>query len=95
MELDKEYEPIHTRSKISTISTNDMQVLRNQGKKHIDVWSDGRLYPIDPIKKCTPLFSNFSSLFQYLRDGFNGLLGYTYNLTSERDILRLQNHLLR
>ena len=27
-------------------------------------------------------------------DGLNGLLGYTYNLLSEREILRLENQLL-
>ena len=95
IELDKDYEPIHKRSKISTISTNDMHVLRYHGKKHFDIWSDGRLYPVDPITNSTPPFSNCSSLLKYLGDGSNGLLGYTYNLASERDIIRLENHLLR
>ena len=30
--------------------------MRNQGKKHIDIWSDGRLYPVDPITKSSPPF---------------------------------------
>ena len=53
------------------------------------------LYPIGPVTKSTPNFSSYSSLIRFLGDGPNGLLGYTYNLASERDILRLENHLLR
>ena len=61
IELDKEYEPICKRGKASTISNSNMQVLRQQGKKHIDIWSDGSLYLVDPITKSTPPFSSSSS----------------------------------
>ena len=62
VELEKDYEHIYKRVKTNNISPNEMQVLRYQGKKHIDIWSDGRLYPIDPIKNTTPPFSNCTSL---------------------------------
>ena len=95
IELEKEYEPVRKRSKNSTVSLQDIQALRYQGKKHIDIWSDGRLYPVDPVSRTTPPFSNCTSLLRYLGDGANGLLGYTYNLASDRDILRLENQILK
>ena len=95
VELEKDYEPIRKRIKTTIISPNEMQVLRYQGKKHIDIWSDGRLYPIDPNTKTTPPFSNCTSLLKFMGDGSRGLLGYTHNLAGERDVLKLENHLLR
>ena len=95
IELEREYEPIRKRTKINTISNLDMQALRDQGKKHLDIWSDGRLYPIDPITKSSPPFSNSTALLKYMGDGVNGLLGYTYNISSERDILKLENQILK
>ena len=72
-----------------------MQILRYQRKKHIDIWSDSKLYPTDPITKSVPPFSNCSSLLRYIGDGANGLLGYVYNLASDIDIMKLSNHLLK
>ena len=60
IELDKEYEPIRKRGFTSNVSNLDMQVLRHQGKKHIDILSDGRLYLVDPVTKSTPPFSSCS-----------------------------------
>ena len=72
-----------------------MQILRYQRKKHIDIWSDSKLYPTDPITKSVPPFSNCSSLLRYIGNGANGLLGYAYNLASNRDIMKLSNHFLK
>ena len=49
IELDREYEPIHKRAKVNTISSSDIHTLRYEGKKHLDIWSDGKLYPVDPL----------------------------------------------
>lgn len=95
IEHDKEYETICKRAKVNTISSLDIQALRYEGKKHLDIWSDGKLYMVDPLTKSTPPFSNSTSLLKYLGDGVNGLLGYTYRLAGERDILSLNNHLLK
>ena len=73
VELDKEYEPIRKRIKNNNLSPNDMHILRCQGKKHIDIWSDGRLYPNDPITNSTPPFTNCTSLLKYMGDGPSGL----------------------
>ena len=95
IDLDKDYEPARKRGKNTSLSSNDMNLLRYQGKKHIDLWSDGRLYPIDPTTKSVPPFLNCSSLLEYVGDGAKGLLGYTLNLAGDRDIVKLENHLLQ
>ena len=91
-ENEKDYEPAQKRGRNNNISSYDIQILRFQGKKHIDIWCDGRLYPVDPISKSVPPFSNCSSLLRFLGDGVDGILDYTCNIPSERDILRLKNH---
>ena len=72
-----------------------MYLLRYQGKRHIDIWINGKLYPVDPITKSISPFSNFSSLLKYVGEGSKGLLGYKFNLASERDIKKLENNLLK
>lgn len=95
IDIDKDYEPIRKRGKYNTLCSNDMQILRHQGKKHIDLWLDGNLYPIDPITKSVPPFSNSTSLLRFVGDGANGLLGYTYNIAGDKDLVMLENHLLK
>ena len=55
IELEDEYHPIRKRNKISVVSLVALQTMRLEGRKHLDLWTDGRLYPIDPIKKAPPL----------------------------------------
>ena len=69
--------------------------MRQDQKKHIDLWTDGRLYPVDPMTKSTPPFSGCSSLIKFVCDGQRGLLGYTQSLATERDILKLEDHLAK
>lgn len=95
IDIDREYEPARKRGRHNNISNQDIQILRQHGKKHIDIWTDGKLYPVDPITKCVPPFSSCSSLLRYIGDGANGLLGYTYNLAGDRDLMKLENHLLK
>lgn len=95
IDLDKDYEPARKRGKYNHISNHDMQILREHGKKHIDIWTDGKLYPVDPITNSVPPFSSCSSLLRYIGDGAKGFLGYTYNLAGDRDIMKLENHLLK
>lgn len=95
IELEDEYQPIRKRNKISVVSPAAIQTMRLEERKHLDLWTDGRLYPIDPIKKSTPPFYNCSSLMRFIGDGYGGLLGYTYNLVADRDLLRLENQMLK
>ena len=95
IELEDEYQPILKRNKITEVSPAAIQTMRLEERKHLDLWTDGRLYPIDPIKKSTPPFYNCSSLMRFIGDGYGGLLGYTYHLVADRDLLRLENQMLK
>lgn len=95
IELEDEYEPIRKRNRVSVASPAAIQTMRLEGRKHLDLWTDGRLYPIDPLRGSTPPFYNCSSLMRFIGDGYGGLLGYTHNLGVERDLLRLENHMLK
>lgn len=51
-----------------------------EGKKHVDLWVDGSLYPKDPsIGRSTPLFFVYELIY-FLGDAMNGLLGYCIKL---------------
>lgn len=95
VELDSEYEPLHKRGKISNVPRSALATLRLQGKKNLDLWIDGRLYPVNPNSQSTPPFSNFSSLLKFVGDGYTGFLGYTMQLTAASEVLKLENHLLQ
>ena len=94
-ELDKEYEPLQKRGRRTYISSSDLQSLRLQGKKNIDLWTDGTLYPIDPMLGSAPAFFNITSLLRFAADGYAGLLGYTMHITAASDILRLERQFLQ
>lgn len=49
-----------------------------QGCKALDLWTDGGMYPTDPILHQPPPFHSITTLMRFVGDGFNGLLGY-YN----------------
>ena len=53
---------------------------RARGKTHIDLWTDGALYPEDPATKCAPEFRNLKQILQFICHGDDGLLGYTRRL---------------
>lgn len=55
--------------------------LRMEGKKHIDLWIDGSIYPIDPLTGRYPAFASVHDLVRFVGDGANGLLGYCSRLS--------------
>ena len=59
---------------------NTMHNLRAQGKRHIDLWVDGNLYPLDPATQKNPPFRTMHDLVRYVGDGMDGLLGYCNRL---------------
>ena len=93
IELDEDYGSVRKRNRKAETSSLTLERMRVEQKKHIDIWTDGRLYPVDPIRKSTPPFSGCASLMRFVGDGQGGLLGYTQNLAVGRDILRLENYL--
>ena len=94
-ELDKEYEPLQKRGRRTYMSSSDLQSLRLQGRKNIDLWTDGSFYPIDPMLGTAPAFYNITSLLCFAADGYTGLLGYTMHLTATSDLLRLERQFLQ
>lgn len=57
--------------------------LRMQGSKAIDLWTDGKLYPLDPQSGMHPPFQTITSLLRFIGDGMHGLLGYCRRLHSQ------------
>jgi len=55
---------------------------REAGYTNLDLWLDGKVYPLDPITKKRPQFNDTKSLLEFVGDGKDGLLGYACNLQS-------------
>lgn len=92
IDLDKEYEPVQKRTTPGTLSRLDKENLRVIGKKNIDLWCDGHLYPTHPLTSAWPNFSNPTSLLKFAGEGHNGLLGYCNSLSSNSNYF---NHLYK
>lgn len=60
------------------------------GLKHVDLWCDGHLYPLDPRRFSHPPFSTPTSLLRFVGDGTDGLLGYCRALSTEAVAQRSQ-----
>lgn len=102
IEIKRDYEPLSKINKNIFLPAISREMFRMQGKKNIDLWIDGRLYPKDPITNSTPPFKDITSLLHFARNGYNGLLGYTQHLeatsnalTLERDLFEKENTCLR
>ncbi|MCO5609167.1 hypothetical protein L7F22_063390 [Adiantum nelumboides] len=94
LKLEEEYAPLRKRNKLGFHSAAQMEGMRKDGRKHLDLWTDGTIYPCDPLTRATPPFNNSSSLMRFCGDGLIGLLGYTLNLQVDREIGRLERHLM-
>ena len=68
VELNWDYEPLCKRNKPNIISEALKNSYRLQGHKNIDLWVDGKLYPVDSLRKSTPPFKNVTSLLQFVGD---------------------------
>lgn len=68
--------------------------MRLSGLKHIDLWCDGSLYPIDPQTISHAPFSNPTSLLQFIGDGITGLLGYCNSISTTAQSERLHSQYL-
>ena len=88
IDLDVEYKPLHKKNTSITLSNLQKDCVRQSGGKHIDVWADGKIYPVDPTTMCTPNFSNATTLLKFARDGNTGLLGYCHNLLGDKLVSR-------
>ena len=98
IDLGMEYEPIQKRRRqnevLSTPSLSDKANMRLSGLKHIDLWCDGSLYPIDRQTISHPCFSNPTSLLRFIGDGVIGLLGYCNSISTIAQSERLHSQYL-
>ena len=94
IELTREYEPAQKKNKPKQYTYLDLENMRVQDKKHLDIWCDGKIYPKNPINNTTPCFSTPSSLLRYASDGHKGLLGYCNALSSHANSLRYLYNIL-
>ena len=69
-------------SRVSQNAPLALHQLRMQGHKANDLWTDGSLYPMDPLSGAPPMFRNITMLLRFIGDGYNGLLGYCIRLHS-------------
>lgn len=91
IKLDEEYATWRRANAKSLKDTTEANRLRTEGRKHIDLWVDGSLYPIDPLTNKYPSFYTVHDLIRFVGDGMNGLLGYCMRLCQFRDELSNQN----
>ena len=85
IDIEPDYEPAFKRRRRDGLQPTvaGKEQMRSLGLKHIDLWCDSSLYPIEPFKWSHPPFSNPTTLLKFVGDGHNGLLGYCNALRGE------------
>lgn len=89
VDLHLHYQPLQKRSQRTHLSSQDAEQRRIRGEHHLDLWTDGRLYPRNPSTNATPPFSNVTSLLHFTGDGKQGLLGYIQQIESKASGLEM------
>ena len=87
VDVDPNYQPLQKRNRAKHLSYQQMDQSRLQGEHHLDLWTDGRLYPKNPQTNAPPPFCNVTSLLHFTGDGKQGLLGYIQNIESKASSL--------
>ena len=88
IDVHPDYEPLQKRNKNRTyLSYQQMEQRRIQGEHHLDLWTDGKLYPKNPATNAPPPFSNVTSLLHFTGDGKQGLLGYIQHIEARASSL--------
>lgn len=65
---------------VTAPNVDSLHQLRLSGCKALDLWTDGKIYPLDPGNGLPPPFENITMLLRFVGDGFGGLLGYCQRL---------------
>ena len=60
----------------------------------MDLWTNGSIYPKDPITNAPPLFTNITNLLHFTVNGKDGLLGYTQHLEMQGSNAKMQRYFL-
>ena len=71
-----EYAPLKKRNKIPFLSQEEKELRRTNNEHHLDLWTNGSIYPKDPLTNATPAFANITNLLHFTGNGKDGLLGY-------------------
>jgi hypothetical protein len=80
----QKYAPLISRSRQIEMQTSksEFPLRREAGGTNIDLWTDGSIYPQDPVTGKPPPFRSVSELLEYVGDGKRGLYSYVENLCS-------------
>lgn len=81
IKINPEYATTRSANHIVLRDAEEASRLRLEGKKHIDLWVDGSIYPRDPLNGRYPAFASVHDLIRFVGDGANGLLGYCLRLS--------------
>lgn len=85
--LDNEYAPFYKKNRGQKMDIIQQDMLRAAGKRHIDLWTEGSIYPKDPLSQKHPEFSGLTSLVKFVGEGNAGLLGYTKRLQTQSQVI--------
>ena len=78
-DLEHSYSTLRS-SGVTSPTVESLNQLRFSGSKALDLWTDGRTYPMDPRNGLHPPFQNLTMLLRFVGDGYGGLLGYCQRL---------------
>lgn len=81
IKLSPEYATTRSKNQRMLRDAEEANRLRMEGKKHIDLWVDGSIYPRDPLTGRYPSFVSVHDIIRFVGDGVNGLLGYCSRLS--------------
>ena len=70
------------------LSHEQKEQRRNNGDRHLDLWTDGSMYPKDPFTNTPPPFSNITNLLHFIGDGRRGLLWVMLNTWKQKQWLQ-------
>lgn len=87
--LDPKYRSLVVRGRMihKQLAQSTFPEKRKAGDSNLDLWLDGRIYPVDPLNGKRPKFHDVKSLLEYVGDGENGMLGHANRLeNSDADL---------
>ena len=94
VDIRSDYQPLKL-NKTFHLSQEQKEQRRNNGERHLDLWTDGLLYLKDPFTNAPISFSNVTNLLHFTGNGRQGLLGYVQAKAKvaeqQRDFLQKEN----
>ena len=93
IKLPSKYAPLIRQGKSldSQASRSSFPLRRARGETSIDLWVDGRMYPVDPRTQEPPSFKSTKEYLEFLCEGESGMLGYTKRLKAGDNIHQMES----